>query len=370
MVPAPAGVGKTCSPVLASGPAMSLSISEPSLPSLRRFAFGRAQPHEPDRLVHGDNLDVTATLADGIVDLVYIDPPFGTGTVRRGGQRGRQAPPDETRAEPHCYDDTTDDPERFVAWIEPRLAESRRVLAPHGSMFVHLDYRTVHYVKVALDRIFGRELLVNEIIWCYSIGGKSQRMFGRKHDTILWYARTPGYAFFPDAVRVPRKAGSHMRVARTAEGALVQEKTDRRTGKVYRYPIAAGKVPEDWWTDVELLNQSDRERTGWPTQKPERLIERIVRAASTEGALVADWFCGSGTTATVAQRLDRRFLIVDSAAEAVACAADRLAAAGQALAAAGRPPRDMAVDAAPAPGLPAESPLASQACVIDGEQEW
>jgi DNA modification methylase len=220
---------------------------------------------------------------------------------------------------------------------------------------VHLDYRAVHYVKVALDRLFGRGRFVNEIIWCYSVGGKSRRMFGRKHDTILWYSRTNDYAFFPDAVRVARKAGSHMRVTRTAEGALVQEKTDRRTGKVYRYPIAAGKVPEDWWTDVELLNQSDRERTGWPTQKPERLLERIVRAASTEGALVADWFCGSGTTAAVAQRLERRFLTVDSAAAAVACAAARLEKAGQELAAAGLPARDIIVEATPTPDLPTES---------------
>jgi DNA modification methylase len=337
----------------------------------RRIAFGRPLPHEPDRLVHADNLDVTATLADGAVDLVYIDPPFGTGTVRRS-QRRPHALPDEpaAHAEPHSYDDTTEDPDRFVDWLAPRLAESRRVLAPHGSLFVHLDYRAVHYVKVALDRIFGRQQFVNEIIWCYSVGGKSRRMFGRKHDTILWYARTPEYAFFPEAVRVPRKPGSHMRLARTADGTLVQEKTDRRTGKVYRYPLAAGKVPEDWWTDVELLNQSDRERTGWPTQKPERLLERVVRAASTEGALVADWFCGSGTTAAVAQRLDRRFLTVDSAAAAVACAAGRLEAAGQALAAAGRPPRDMALESALAPGSPAEAAVPARASVIDGEQEW
>jgi DNA modification methylase len=350
---------------------MSLSRRQP-IGLQRRIAFGRALPHEPDRLVHADNLDVTATLADGAVDLVYIDPPFGTGTVRRGGQRRDQALEDEAALppEPHRYDDTTDDPERFVAWIEPRLVESRRVLALHGSIFVHLDYRAVHYVKVALDRIFGRQHFVNEIIWCYSVGGKSPRMFGRKHDTILWYARTPGYAFFPDAIRVPRKPGSHMRVARTTEGALVQEKTDRRTGKVYRYPLAAGKVPEDWWTDVELLNQSDRERTGWPTQKPERLLERIVRAASTEGALVADWFCGSGTTAAVAQRLDRRFLTVDSAAAAVACAAGRLEAAGQTLAAAGRAPRDLALESAETPGPVTEAPVPAQASVIDGEQEW
>ena len=331
---------------------MPLSVHNPSHP--RRIAFGRALPHEPDRLVHGDNLGLTATLADGTVELVYIDPPFGTGTVRRGGRMLQ----DGTRAELHRYDDLTGDPERFVAWIEPLLAESRRVLASHGSIFVHLDYRAVHYVKVALDRIFGRRRFVNEIIWCYSVGGKSRRMFGRKHDTILWYSRTIDYAFFPDAVRVARKAGSHMRVARTAEGDLVQEKTDRRTGKVYRYPIAGGKVPEDWWTDVELLNQSDRERTGWPTQKPERLLERIVRAASAEGALVADWFCGSGTTAAVAQRLERRFLTVDSAAAAVACAAERLERAGPALAAAGRPPRDLTVDVTPTAGPPAESSAA------------
>jgi len=176
------------------------------------------------------------------------------------------------------------------------------------------------------------------------VGGKSRRMFGRKHDTILWYARSSDYAFFPDAVRVPRKPASHMRVVRDPDGNLVQEKTDRRTGKVYRYPVDAGKVPEDWWIDIELLNRGDRERTGWPTQKPERLLERIIRGTSSEGALVADWFCGSGTTAATAQRLDRRFLAVDVEAEAIRCAAQRLERAGRSLAEAGRPPRDVAVE--------------------------
>jgi DNA modification methylase len=332
-----------------------MSLSSPDARARRRIAFGRPLPHEPDRLVHADNLDVTTTLADGVVDLVYIDPPFGTGLVRRGGPRGREPLDDGTQPPQHHYEDLADDPEPFVAWLAPRLAESRRVLAPHGSLFVHLDYRTVHYVKVALDRIFGRQRFVNEIIWCYSIGGKSQRMFGRKHDTILWYARTAEHAFFPDAVRVPRKPGSHMRVVRTAEGDLVQEKTDRRTGKVYRYPVADGKVPEDWWIDIEILNQSDRERTGWPTQKPERLLERLIRAASAEDGLVADWFCGSGTTAIAAQRLGRRFLVVDRAAAAVACAAERLATAGQALAEAGRPPRDIEVERGPQTGTAEES---------------
>jgi DNA modification methylase len=243
-----------------------------------------------------------------------------------------------------AYRDRSDDPEAFVAWLEPRLAESRRLLAEHGSLFVHLDYRASHYVKVALDRLFGRARLVNEIAWCYSVGGKSRRSFGRKHDSILWYARTADHAFYPDAVRVARKPASHMRVVRGSDGELVQEKTDRRTGRVYRYPVDRGKVPEDWWTDIETLNRGDRERTGWPTQKPERLLERIVAAASAPGARVADWFAGSGTSAVVAQRLGRRFIAVDCELEAVRLAGRRLARAAAELARAGSPPPDLAIE--------------------------
>jgi DNA modification methylase len=306
-----------------------------------RLHFGGDPTRAPDRLICGDNRAVLAELPDRAVDLVYVDPPFGTGTVRRG--RGTN------------YRDVGGDPDAFVAWIEPCLAHSRRVLAEHGSLFVHLDHRAVHYVKVALDRLFGRERMVNEIIWCYSVGGKSRSAFGRKHDTILWYARGAEHAFFPEAVRVPRKPSSHMRTARDPDGGLVQEKTDRRTGKIYRYPIASGKVPEDWWVDIETLNRGDRERTGWPTQKPERLLERIIGAASAPGALVADWFAGSGTTAVVAQRLGRRFLSVDREPEAFRIAAGRLERAGFDLAARGAPPRDVALEA---PGEVASVPAA------------
>ncbi len=158
-------------------------------------------------------------------------------------------------------------------------------------------------------------------------------------------------------MRVARKPASHMRVVRDAGGALVQEKTDRRTGRVYRYPVASGKVPEDWWTDIETLNRGDGERTGWPTQKPERLLERIVTAASAPGERVADWFSGSGTTAVVAQRLGRRFVAVDCEAEAVRLAHRRLALAGADLARAGRPPPDVAVESREmAPGVALWSP--------------
>ena len=284
---------------------------------IERIDFGRDDV--PDRICHADALAIAGSLGDGTLDAIYIDPPFGTGTVRQG--RGLR------------YADRADDPDTFVAWLHPLLEHSRRTLAAHGSLFVHLDYRAVHYVKVALDRLFGRDNFVNEIIWCYAVGGKSRRGFGRKHDTILWYARGADWAFYPDAIRVPRRGGSHMRLV---DG--VQEKTDKKTGRVYRYPVHAGKVPEDWWTDIETLNHSDRERTGWPSQKPARLVERVLGAVTLPGQRVADWFVGSGTTAAVAQRLGRRFLVVDREAEAIAVCTKRLVTQGRDLVARGTPP--------------------------------
>ena len=297
-------------------------VPVPVRPLAPTLDFG-GPAHDPDRLVCADALDILEELPDGALDAIYIDPPFGTGAVRHG--RG------------HSYADRADDPDLFVAWLGPYLEHSRRALGPAGSLFVHLDYRAVHYVKVALDRLFGRERFVNEIVWCYAVGGKGRRGFGRKHDTILWYARGTDWAFYPDAVRVPRRGGSHMRVVLDGD-VPVQEKTDRRTGRVYRYPVAAGKVPEDWWTDIETLNHSDRERVGWPSQKPERLIERILQAVTRPGDQVADWFSGSGTTAAVAQRLGRSFIAVDREAAAIELCAARLAAQGRALAATGTPP--------------------------------
>ena len=278
-----------------------------------RAASLRSVSAAPSRLVCADNLAVLAATPAGSIDLIYVDPPFATGRAQRKRGLG--------------YDDKTPGGVgAFVDWLGPRLAGMRRALAARGSLFVHLDWRACHYVKVELDRIFGAARLVNEIIWGYSVGGKSARAFGRKHDTILWYARGPDYAFFPEAVRVPRKPSSHMKVELDARGRPVQVKTDRKTGTVYRYPVADGKVPEDYWTDIETLNRGDAERTGWPTQKPEALLRRIVLATTQPGDLVADFFCGSGTTAVVAHKLGRRFLAVDAEPEAVRIAARRLRA--------------------------------------------
>jgi DNA modification methylase len=299
-----------------------------SEPISARYEFGGGEL-PPDRLILGDALEVATEEPDASIAAIYIDPPFGTGVIRHG--RG------------HRYADRSDDPEAFVAWLLPLLDQSRRVLAPRGSLFVHLDYRTVHYVKVALDRLFGRDAFVNEIVWCYSVGGKSRRGFGRKHDTILWYARSADWAFYPDAVRIPRRGGSHMRVV-LEEGRPVQEKTDRKTGRVYRYPVSAGKVPEDWWADIETLNHSDGERTGWPSQKPERLVERVLQAVTMPGDRIADWFAGSGTTAAVAQRLGRRFIVVDREPTSIAVCTKRLVAQGRRLAAEGQPPPPLVLD--------------------------
>ena len=298
---------------------------------VRRLRFGGCESREVDRLVLGDNLQYLKNTRDEVVDVIYVDPPFGTGQVRRGQSAS--------------YRDMRENPQVFVEWLWPRLVHSKRVLKRHGSMFVHLDYRTVHYVKIAMDKLFGRELFVNEIIWCYSVGGKSARRFGRKHDTILWYANSSDYAFYSDAIRIARKPKSHMRLVQLDDGQWVQEKTDRRTGKVYRYPMQQGKIPEDWWADVETLNRSDRERCGWPTQKPLRLIERLVKATSQPADVIGDWFCGSGTTAVAAQKLGRRFVTIDSEERAVHCAIDRLVQQAQVLVEAGTPPRDILVEA-------------------------
>jgi DNA modification methylase len=283
----------------------------------RVIDFG-VKSQQQSRLFCADNRDILPDVADTF-DLIYIDPPFGTGTTRRGRS------PDRT------YRDQPDDPELFVEWLAPCLRESRRLLSETGSLFVHLDYRAVHYVKVFLDQLFGRRNFVNEIIWCYSVGGKSRRTFGKKHDTILWYSRGRHYAFYPDEVRVPRKPASHMRVVTDETGAQVQEKTDRKTGKVYRYPVNRGKIPEDWWADIETLNRGDRERTGYPTQKPERLLRRIIAATTAPGDRVGDWFCGSGTTLAVAQSLGRLFTGIDASEDAVHCARNRLELQGRSL---------------------------------------
>ncbi len=262
----------------------------------------------------GDNLRVLPQLAGESIDLIYIDPPFNTGRRQErvrirvardeeaGDRRGFQGARYRTTVVGRSgFADRHVD---YPAFLEPRLREAHRVLRPAGSLFVHLDSREAHYVKVQLDQIFGRACFLNEIIWAYDYGGRSRRRWPAKHDTLLWYARDPRrYTFrYEEIDRIPYMA----------PGLVGPEKAAR------------GKTPTDvWWHTV--VPTSGAERTGYATQKPLGLITRIVRVHSNPGDLVLDFFAGSGTLGEAAARLGRRFILVDNNPQALAVMRRRLA---------------------------------------------
>jgi site-specific DNA-methyltransferase (adenine-specific) len=284
-----------------------------------RFALSLPQvpqnldPRGSDLVVHAEALDLLARLPDGCVDLCYVDPPFNTGRPRRGlrlrtthdplggdrtGFAGRRYATTRDRRE--SYADAFDD---YTAWLRPHLAETRRVLAPHGTLYFHVDPRESHYCKVLLDELFGREQFLNEVIWAYDYGARSTTRWSAKHDVILVYVRDRRrYHFDMSAVaRVPYMAPS----------LVTPEKAAR------------GKLPTDvWWHTIVPTNS--RERTGYPTQKPLGILRRAVAASSRPGDLVLDWCAGSGTTGVAAHELGRRFLLGDSSADAIAVMRNRL----------------------------------------------
>src|SRR3954471_15941601 len=279
------------------------------------------QPDAPlalddDLLIEGDNAVVLGLLPAGAFDLVYVDPPFNTGTRRRGGRttavRDDAGPagfggngyrrPRAPAPSPPAYADAFDD---YVAWLVPRLTAAHALLAPHGSLYVHLDQREVHYVKVALDAALGRDRFLSEVIWAYDYGGKPRDRWAPKHDTVLVYVAEPGrHVFNTDEID---------RVPYLAPKLAGPEKAAR------------GKLPTDvhWQT---IVPTNGRERTGYPTQKPEGLLRRFVQASSRPGGWCLDCFAGSGTLGAVAAALGRRYVLVDSSPEAVAVAAERLGA--------------------------------------------
>ena len=271
-----------------------------------------ALPLEDDLLVEADNLAVLPRLSPGAFDLVYLDPPFNTGKARRhralatertatgerggfGGHRYRARVVSDL-----AYADSADD---YLGFLRPRLEQAHRLLAPHGTLYLHLDYREAHYAKVLLDDLFGRDCFLNEIVWAYDYGGKPRRRWPAKHDTILVYARTPGAHHF-DADAVDREP--YM-----APGLVTAEQAAR------------GKRPTDvWWHTI--VPTRGRERTGYPTQKPEGILRRIVAASSRPGSWCLDPFAGSGTLGAACRQLGRRFVLVDANPDAVAIAARRL----------------------------------------------
>ena len=273
-------------------------------------------PNSPNRVIQGDNLAITPALPDAAFTLVYLDPPFNTGrsqkrqsttSVRSAsgtikGFKGQLY--ERIRGDLMSYDDHFED---YWSFLEPRLAEAWRLLADDGTLYLHLDYREAHYAKVLLDALFGRECFLNEIIWAYDYGGKSKSRWPTKHDTILVYVKNPTRYFF-DSTTVDREP--YM-----APGLVTPEK------------VARGKLPTDvWWHTI--VSPTGKEKTGYPTQKPEGILRRMVQASTREGDWVLDFFAGSGTTGAVAGALGRRFLLVDEGDEAITIIRRRLEQAG------------------------------------------
>lgn len=255
-------------------------------------------------VILGNNMDVLPGLPDASFPLIYIDPPFNTGKARtrhamrttrsatgtRTGFRGESYT--AVRGLSRGYDDIFAD---YWEFLEPRLVEARRLLRRDGTLYLHLDYREAHYAKVLLDALFGRECFLNEIIWVYDFGGRSRKKWPAKHDTILVYVKDPDHYYFNSA-EVDREP--YM-----APGLVTAEKAAR------------GKLPTDvWWHTI--VSPTGREKTGYPTQKPEGVVRRIIQASSRPGDWVLDFFAGSGTTGAAAAQLGRKFLLIDDSMDA------------------------------------------------------
>lgn len=268
---------------------------------------------QSDYIVHADNLKVLSALPDDACQLIYIDPPFNTQGLQkrvtlqttrspngdRVGFQGRRYA--STILNQMEYHDSYVD---YLSFIKPRLEEAWRVLHPTGTLYFHIDYREAHYCKVLLDSIFGRGCFLNEIIWAYDFGGRARDRWPAKHDTILVYVKSPNgqHYFSQDTID---------RIPYMAPGLVTAEKAAR------------GKLPTDvWWQTIVPTNS--RERTGYPNQKPEPILRRVIQASSRPGDRVLDFFAGSGTTGVAARRLQRRFLLVDDNLAAVEVMSRRL----------------------------------------------
>jgi site-specific DNA-methyltransferase (adenine-specific) len=263
-------------------------------------------------IVQGDNLELLRRLPDETFQVVYLDPPFNTGrrqerqslkTVRaEGGARTGfgGASYATVKGILYGYDDAFED---YWEFLEPRLVEAHRVLTDSGTLYLHLDYREAHYAKVALDALFGRESFLNEIIWAYDYGAKSTSKWPTKHDTILVYVKNPATYFF-DSAEVDREP--YM-----APGLVTPEKVER------------GKLPTDvWWHTI--VSPTGKEKTGYATQKPVRLVRRMIAASSRQGDWVLDAFAGSGTTGAAAHELGRNVVLFDQSDDAIAVMESRL----------------------------------------------
>ena len=298
----------------------------------------------PKTIFTGDNLPIMRGMNSESVDLIYLDPPFNS--------KANYAAPIGSEAAGAEFKDTWTLRDVDIAWLDlieakhprlnrviqaamsnsdksyliymaARLLEMKRILKDTGSTYLHCDPTMSHYLKLVMDTIFGKQHFQNEIIWCYERGSRRKSQFGRKHDVIFFYSKTKNYVFDSDAVRIERRK-THMKVETDLEGRTWQVKKDAKSGKVYRYPTDVGVLCPDWWIGIQQLNRNEKERLGYPTQKPLALLDRIIKASSNEGNVVFDPFCGCATTLVAADRLQRDWIGVDISAKAAELVVERI----------------------------------------------
>ncbi len=293
----------------------------PRLSTRAIYPEGKAVENWQNRLIQGERAQVLAALLAefaGRVDLAYIDPPFMTGRDFMSGSA-------------LAYSDRWQgDLEAYIPWLATTLRLLHALLAEDGCLYVHLDWRVAHYARILLDEIFGANLdgrssgFQNEIIWHYQSGGRATRRYARKHDTILFYSKSADYCFHGERIG-ERRGGqkrNHMRKHLDEHGQV--HWSIKANGRVYIYSEESRMTPTDVWSDISHLHQRDPERTGYATQKPAMLLERILLASSEPGDLVLDCFCGSGVTPAVAEQLGRRWLASDQGELAIASTRARL----------------------------------------------
>jgi site-specific DNA-methyltransferase (adenine-specific) len=286
-------------------------------------------------LYFGDNLDILRDkISSDCVDLIYLDPPFQSGKNYNIIFQPELNKIKAATAQIKTFQDTWrwgDEAENefqglitgtitkekpnqklidlikamrgylgecpmmaYFSMMAPRLVEMRRVMKETGSIYLHCDPTASHYLKLLMDAVFGTNNFQNEIVWCYEIGARSKRRWGRKHDIILFYSKSERFTFNLKEVVVPRKPGTHMKIGINEEGRKYQEKIDRKSGKAYRYYLDEGAIPTDWWVGIQQLNREEAERLGYPTQKPEKLLQKIIKANSNESHLRCPSFLEKG----------------------------------------------------------------------------
>ena len=264
---------------------------ETGIPLTRQYLVdvGKRKHQPTPKIYYGDNLSILSGIPDGSVNLVYTDPPFNTGDSQNGHGIS--------------YADDFGDTEAYLDFLRPRFKEVHRVLHPTGSLFFHIDNRESHYCKIMLDKMFGRESYINEIIWAYDYGGRSKKRWAAKHDTIFWYAKNPKCYIF--------NSDERDRIPYMAPGLVGAEKA------------AKGKFPTDvWWHTI--VPTASSERTGYPTQKPLDVVERLVKVHSNPGDLLLDLFAGSGTLGEAAAQNKRRSILIDENPDAIRVMRQRL----------------------------------------------